>query len=648
MIEEYFNLFSKNKKQQKALFDWLRNIVDPDDLILLKRNGKREGYSFDFPLRPGDKPKKLGSVKGKDFTFFINFSSRPAVINKKQWKLIFHFPELEFWENKKRSSGKQTKPLRWGLEEEDKKIALKIARESVRIFLEEKRTPQISDFNFHITSIFNVRADLDVALWVNGALRGSAVVENTPLNDGIIKAAVYAIRDARFKPLEFDELKDTRIEITLFSDLRIPLSMNLIRKNEIFSDKGYFVRRGVKEGWFLPEVFNVIPFKGLREFLSLLAIQKASFLPEEVFDKYNEFFIFEIDDFIEGEEKEKTSKLIGPLVQNEKLDGDTQNSAMMAADWLLKIQESDGNYIPLIDPLTGKTSQLDWPRSIFAGWSLIEFGKTIGNPKYVDAGRKNFFYGKKYILDEQIIKNSGKECLDLAYLGQEALSLSYLQEARQCGNRILEKEKHLKFEPILFSQIGSFLAEISKTDKNFMEPALRFGIKTQLEFDDALRQKRPMQLAVWAELANLYLKLFEIRGDIFYLQTAQKVIDWMLNYQLDDGSFRSINNINSIFAYTRGTAKIAEVLAEIFVLEKQIVDINKDFKVFLYKDCLNRAFMWLDTMQYSAENSYFIPKKNLDLALGGFRHDYFNQEAWIDSTGHFLLAASRFLKYSDS
>ncbi|MBU4142674.1 hypothetical protein KJ590_01590, partial [Patescibacteria group bacterium] len=232
-------------------------------------------------------------------------------------------------------------------------------------------------------------------------------------------------------------------------------------------------------------------------------------------------------------------------------------------------------------------------------------------------------------------------CLDLAYLGQEALSLDYREEALQCGNRILEKENQLKFEPILFSQIGSFFAELSGVDKNFMAPALRFGEKTQIAFDNDSRQRRLMQLAVWAELVNLHLKLFEIQNDSSHLQAARKVIDWLLGYQLDDGSFRATNDSDSNFVYTRGTAKIAEVLAEIFILEKQI---DGTLDLAYYKNCLEKAFDWLKMMQYSFENSYFIPKKNLNLIIGGFRHDYFNQEAWIDSAGHFLLGASRLLK----
>ncbi len=634
-------LFSKNKKQLEVIFDWLSGVVSQNDLILLEREGKQKGYYFEFPLKFGDKPRKIKALDMDDYTFWVRFSSGGIVPERNKWRLIFQSPELEICEHEKRLQKNQFKPLRWGLNEEEKRTALKIARESIEIFLKEKRIPKITDFSFSLSGAFYLKTDLDVALWTKGVLRGSWVAVNNFLGEGIIETAIYASRDSRFKPLEFDELKDARIEITLFSDLKIPLSKSLLNKNEIFHDKGYLIRRGSKGGWFLPQVFNVSSFKTLKEFLSRLGSEKAFLQEKEIFDKKTEIFIFEVDDFIEGEEKEEIFSLAGPAARAGKPEGKIKNSAISAADWLIKMQEPDGNFVPIINPLTSRTSQLDWPRSIFTGWSLIEFGKAVGNPKYIDAGRKNFSYGKKYILDEQIIKNFNNEGLDLAYLGQEALSLGYSQEALQCGNRILEKENQLKFEPILFSQIGSFLAELSRIDKNFMTSALRFGEKAQIAFDNDLHQRRLMQLAVWAELANLYLKLFEIQSDSSHLQAVRKVIDWLLSHQLDNGSFRAANDSNSNFVYTRGTAKIAEVLAEIFILEKQI---DGALDLAYYKNCLEKALDWLKTMQYSFENSYFIPKKNLDLIIGGFRHDYFNQEAWIDSAGHFLLAGSRFLK----
>ncbi len=622
-------LFSKHKKQLEAIFDWLSGVVNQDDLILVEREGKREGYYFEFPLKFGDKPRKIKTLDINDCTFWVRFFSGGIVPERNKWRLIFRSPELEICEHEKRLQKNQFRPVRWGLNEEEKRIAFKIARKSLEIFLKDKKKPHFEDLDIFLPKIFNLRADLDVALWVNGALRGSAVVENTILSEGIIQASLYTSRDSRFKPLEFDELKDTRIEITLFSDLKIPLSKNLLDKNEIFHDKGYLVRRGNKKGWFLPEVFNVLSFKTLKEFLSQLGSEKAFLREEEIFNKRTEFFIFEVEDFIESGDREEILNLDGPIALLKNQNTTIEKSASSAADWLLKMQEPDGNFISIINPLTGKTSQLDWPRSIFTGWSLIEFGKAVGDSRYVEAGRKNFSYGKKYILDEQIIKNSNSECLTLAYLGQEAMSLDYREDALRCGNRILEKENQLEFESILFSQIGSFLVELSKIDKNFMAPALGFGEKTRVAFDDDLRQRRFMQLAVWAELANLYLKLFEIQNNSFHLQTVRKVIDWLLSYQLGNGSFRAANDSDSSFIYTRGTGKIFEVLAG-----------SPEFR-----DAAEKSLVWLLTTQYTEENTFFTPKDIRLKIVGALRHDYFNQEAWIDSAGHFLLGASRFLKH---
>ena len=636
-------LFNQKRKQIRAVFGWLSEIVDRNDLILVEQEKKREGYFFRFPLKIGDNPEKIEQIGNKEFTFFIQFSSsRSEKIDTREWKKIFQSPEVAVYENKKRFVKQQFNPLRWGFSEEEKRASLKIARKSLEIFLEEKRTLQANDLDF--PPRLNFKADLDVALWVKGVLRGSMIVENTILSEGIIQASIFASRDVRFKPLELDELENTKIEITIFSDLRIPLSKKLVEKNEILYNKGYLLKRGKKQGWFLPEVFNVASFKGLKEFLSCLALEKASLKLEEVFDKKTEVFIFEVDDFIEGKEEGEVLTLSGPMAQ--ATHQEIKKVAVLSADWLLKRQESNGNLIPVTNPIIRRTSQIDWPRSIFTGWSLIEFGEAIGEKKYIEAGRQNFCYSKRYVLEEQIIKNINNESLSLAYLGQAALSLNYFQEAFQCGGKILEKENLLRFEPILFSQIGTFLAELSKIDKKFIIPTLRFSTKTQNVFKNYLRWKRPMSLAVWAELANLQLKLWESQKDDSHLSMAREILSWLLGYQMDNGSFRSTNDNHSDFAYTRGTAKIAEVLAAVLLWEKQNkIKIDKNLDLNYYEDCFKKALIWLDSMQYSAKNSYFIPAKNLDLALGGFRHDYFNQEAWIDSAGHFLLSASRFLKY---
>lgn len=634
--------FSKNKKQLKAIFDWLSQIVNQNNVILLEEKRGRKAYQFEFPLKFGNKPKRIKNFRDEDVGFYIKFypNASESDIEKNDWQLLFQSPELEIYEHKRRFQKNQFKPLHRGLNEEEKKIALKIARGSLEIFLKEKRIPQIEDFNFSLPAIISLKSDLDVALWTKGMQRGSWVVKNKILSESLIEASISACRDARFKPLEADELPDTRIEITLISNLKIPLSENLLNKNEIIHNKGYLIKRGDREGWFLPEVFNVSPFKTLKEFLFRLGTKKALLQPEEIFDKHTEFFIFEVEDFIEGKNQDRILDLDGPIVQFKKQAVDIKKIASLAADWLLKVQEPDGNFIPVINPLTGKNSQVDWPRSIFAGWSLVEFGKAVANPKYIGAGRKNFSYAKKYVLDETIVNAANFTALNLAYLGQEALALNHWQETLQCGEKILNIEYRLEFEPIAFSQIGNFFLELSKDNQKFREPALRFATKAQDMFEHNLNHHRPIHFALWAELPNLHLKLFDISGENYYLKTARQAIDLFLNQQLDSGAFRSASD--SDFVYTRGTGKITEALADIFLLKNKQIDAM--FDLTYHKRCVEKSFRWLGSMQYSSENSYFIPLKNLVLVIGGFRNDYFNPELWIDAASHFLLAASRFLK----
>src|SRR5690606_17709518 len=82
------------------------------------------------------------------------------------------------------------------------------------------------------------------------------------------------------------------------------------------------------------------------------------------------------------------------------------------------------------------------------------------------------------------------------------------------------------------------------------------------------------------------------------------------------------------FGYTRGTSKIFEVLA---------VDTKK------YASALRYAQSWLSSMQYNELNSFFIRPDFRKYVSGGFRHDYNNPDIWIDSSGHYILGASRIL-----
>jgi len=629
-------LLGRKNKQLEAVFDWLSAVANKNDLILLEQSGNQKIYHFEFPLKFGDKPKRTKEFKEADITFFVKFSSRKMAPSEEEWHLIFKSPELEIYEKKKRGGEKNINSLRRGLNSEEKKAVLRLARESLEFFFKEGKPFKMENFKLFY-NLFNLKIDLSVAFWTDGVLRGLCILENKILSDGIIEASILAARNAGFKPLALDELPYTRIEINLISNLKIPLNENAIGKNETFYDKGYLLKRGKNKGWFLPSFFNTKPLKNLKDLIFELS-------GGEGVKKDMEIFIFETDNFIEGRKQGVILNLDGAVAQAEPQIENIERMACLAADWLLKVQESDGNFIPIINPLSGiiaRTSQVDWSRSALSGWSLIELGKITGKNNYIEAGKKNFLFLKKYLLQEQMVMPSfDYAIMSLTFLGEMALSLDCWQEALQCGFRILEQEALLKFDPIVFSQAGGFLTSLCKNDKKFLELAIKLADIIQKEFENNLKNKAPMGLSSWAGMVDLFLRIFEAIGDFSYWQTAKKTADWLLENQLNNGSFKSATN--SDFVFTRGTGKIGEVLAKTLLLKDKRIDKMSD--LLYYKEGVKKAFGWLEKMQYSLESSYFVPHKNLEFIIGGFRHDYFNNDLWIDSAGHFLLGAGRFLK----
>jgi hypothetical protein len=482
--------------------------------------------------------------------------------------------------------------------------------------------------------------DLAVALWVGGVFRGSRIVTNRILGEGVIQAAVWASRDLRCKPLENAELLLTRIEICLCSDLKIPVSQKFIKKNEILHSKGYLLKESEKTGWFLPEVFNIRPFKNLDEFLARLA-EKAG-LAGKSLPKKTRILIFEVENFIENATREEALKLDGPVAEISQESLDLKESATLVADWLLRIQTPEGDFCPIINPLTGWMSQRDWPRCLLSAFGLVEFGKAIGEQKYIEAGKKTFLYFKRYLFEEPDVFYAPYDFFaSLVYFGWLAESLNFGEETLRCGQKILERIGALEFEPIIFAQAGSFFVRLSKKNREFFEPALKTAVLVRDKFEEEIKKNKSMNAVFWAELVNLYVGIFEISGDNSYLTTAQKMGQWLFGYQQADGAFRSFKE--SEIVYVRGTGKIIEALAGIFVIDKN--KIENVFDMEYYKKSLDQAIGWLIKMQYTSQNAYFIPQKNLDLALGGFRHDYFNPDLWVDSAGHLLLAVSRLLKF---
>jgi hypothetical protein len=139
--------------------------------------------------------------------------------------------------------------------------------------------------------------------------------------------------------------------------------------------------------------------------------------------------------------------------------------------------------------------------------------------------------------------------------------------------------------------------------------------------------KKNIELARFPELIVVAEKLFMMTRESQYREKGIRITEWFISQQHVQGSFPSATG--SGFAYTRGTGKIFEVLA---------------LRPYEHHRSLLRTFEWLQSMQYSRENVFFVKPEYHEKILGGFRHDVFNQEVWTDASSHVLLGSSQILQ----
>ena len=138
-----------------------------------------------------------------------------------------------------------------------------------------------------------------VTLHEAGQLRGCIgnMVGNQPLYLTVRDMAVEAATgDPRFSPVNFTELKNIEIEISVLSVLEKVDSADQIELGK----HGVIVRRGFNSGVFLPQVATETGWTK-EQFLSYLCAQKAGLEPDAWKDKSTEIFIFTAEVFSEKE-----------------------------------------------------------------------------------------------------------------------------------------------------------------------------------------------------------------------------------------------------------------------------------------------------------------------------------------------------------
>lgn len=614
-------------KQIEYFFSWLKSIeLSKEELVFIDLS-LQEGF-LECSTR-----KKVKLIE-EDVSFIIckPKSLRVSLLKidtmgkEESWVLIGSSPRIEIWESKLRH--KKFFPLRFGLNETEKLEALKVARNSMEKFLNS------DDSNFY-TNNFNIRFEqnvtLDVAIWIDGSLRGSIIVENNPLGHAIVKASKLALRDKRFKPVLKEELSKAVVEITLMSDLKVPYSLSDMKDRFLDSCKGYYSSYLEKIGWYLPTVFNCMKFKNSEDFLKSLSYDKAK-ISTSFSDKI-EISTFLVQGFIEY--KNSILDLDGPvaLLYKDKSgsDLDFKNRILRqcdeAAEWLVSIQDKNG-FLPLYsDPIYQRLGNMDWVRLAFTTYALTYYGKSTGNQKFLTAASLSFSYLTKY-MEDILHLGVNTSAATLVYMGESALLLG---ESGLTEEIILNLEKiweNSNYEPILYATAASFFIKYSRNgEKGYLEKA---SLITEIVWEDFKKKEKhddpSIEMACYPELINTYHLLSEETKDDMYMQRSMYIANWFKSRQMKNGAFPQSPKSN--FCYTRGSGKIFESLA---------INLKNN------REVIFSSFGWLVNMQYSNHNTYFVKEDFKNLIKGGLRHDYANTEAWIDSAGHFIVGGARIL-----
>jgi AmmeMemoRadiSam system protein B/AmmeMemoRadiSam system protein A len=188
-------------------------------------------------------------------------------------------------------SGRSTGREESGLTALHKKALLDIARTTLNEYLSTGKKPTIK---VEDPALKQVQGAF-VTLHKQGQLRGCiGNYGQEPLHETIVNMAVAAAtEDPRFPPVTVPELAQIDIEISVLSPLQKVASADDV----VFGKHGVVVRKGYRQGVFLPQVAEQMRDKD--EFLSYLCAHKAGLPADAWKDPTTEILVFTADVFSE-------------------------------------------------------------------------------------------------------------------------------------------------------------------------------------------------------------------------------------------------------------------------------------------------------------------------------------------------------------
>ena len=160
------------------------------------------------------------------------------------------------------------------LTQEEKEFLLKLARQTLETYLTTGSKPEVDESQ--LTPTLKQKMGCFVTLEKNGMLRGCIghILPQEELYKCVMDNAINAaVNDPRFNPVQYDELKDISIEISVLS---IPQRLTFssgeeLKKKLIPNVHGVILKRGFRQSTYLPQVWEQLPDKEL--FLTQLCLK---------------------------------------------------------------------------------------------------------------------------------------------------------------------------------------------------------------------------------------------------------------------------------------------------------------------------------------------------------------------------------------
>ncbi len=611
----------EHREIRAAVFAWLREVVTESDVIRVESN-EVTYVRYIFPIKPGDEPQRVYDVLGSE-TFVVRFGIVVPLVGSDAWREVFATRDVSIFESVKRPS--RIVPLRQGFSSHEQHELLRIARIAFGHKIahpDSWECPAVRG----LPQRFDLKCSAGVAYWIDGALRGSHIVEARALYDGVAMAAMLAAKDERFAPIAEKDVMRTRIEVIVMVEPWLPFYFLSRPWAPVDHRYGYRLSKGNSAGWFLPEIFNIRELPAGKDFFAQLANEKAQ-LPQgsEVAAAITCFPVF---DYIEDASGLDVVELYGPIPHASRyLSVSDTEDALRAfgrevADWLVRFQRKDGSWPLQIHALTGVEGATDIVRSALSVLALAIFALVADNKEYSRAASRAYD-SLRVIADHAEASPDASRVLLFAYLGQAAYYLRRQKDTERYASRVAKHIGSFEFEPILHGQVAAAL-RLSAMQSGPVAKA-RVAVLTLLHeevlrmFDDT---EGVHSLTSWAQVVSAL-------DGTDYSTTSIHLADWLASYCTDNGSFPNFDRFPyREEAYSRGTSKIVEVLA-----------LNES----RFRPVIRNAFAWLRSLLYTDESMFFIRPAVREHIRGGFRHDYFRSCAWIDTNAHVLIGISRVL-----